>query len=160
VVVPSPACAGARAAAGGQAYGLGNFACAPGKAVVVEFAPPRCHYWGVSLANWYWECVEYATRQSSLNCAQAALDPDGRFRGVIAQQDPGVPNWLDPAGNPRGSLSARFVRADAKPEVRLQVVEAARLRELLPASTPRVTPEARQAALARRRHAALRRFRR
>lgn len=160
MVVHMPEAAGARAGAGGQAYGMGNFHCEPGQAVLVEFAPPRCHYWGVALANWYWECVEYATHQSSLNSAQAALDADGCFRGVIAHEDPGVPNWLDPGGHSRGSLTARFVRADAPPRVRLQRVEAARVRDVLPEGTPRVSPEERRAALTRRRRAVLRRYRR
>jgi hypothetical protein len=160
LVVHRPEAAGARAGAGGQAYGMGNFHCEPGQAVIVEFEPPPCHYWGLSLANWWWECIEYASRQSSLNDAQAALDSDGRLRAVIAHADPGVPNWLDPAGNERGSLTARFVRADLTPEVRLRAVPAAELRSFLPADTPQVAPAERAAALARRRHAVLRRHRR
>ena len=39
--------------------------------------------------------VDWVNRQSSLNDAQAHIDSDGRFRAVISQQDPGVPNWLD-----------------------------------------------------------------
>jgi hypothetical protein len=143
----------------GQAYGMGNFHCEPDQAVIVEFRPPRCHHWSLSLANFWWEAVEYASRQSSLNQCQVHLDADGCLRAVIAQEDPGVPNWLDPAGNRRGTLAARFLRADAAPTPALRAVPLARLRDELPPETPRVAPEARAEALARRRRAVLRRFR-
>ena len=36
---------------------------------------------------------------------------------MIAHEDPGVPNWLDPAGNRRGTLAVRFLNAEAVPAV-------------------------------------------
>jgi hypothetical protein len=159
LLVHRTADAGERAGMRGQAYGMGNFHCEPDQAVIVEFRPPRCHHWSLSLANFWWEAVEYASRQSSLNQCQVHLDADGCLRAVIAQEDPGVPNWLDPAGNRRGTLAARFLRADAAPTPALRAVPLARLRDELPPETPRVAPEARAEALARRRRAVLRRFR-
>ena len=153
LVFYSPAAAGTRAGAAGQTYGMGNFRCAADEAVIVEFTPPACHYWGVSLANTWWECVEYASRQASLNGAQSQLAPDGVFRAVIAQRDPGVANWLDPAGNERGSLTARFVRAAEQPEATLRRVPVANLAQHLPPETPRVSVAERAGALARRRRA-------
>lgn len=151
--------AGERAGTRGQAQGMGNFRCTPGEAVILELTPPRCHHWGVSLANWWWEAVEYASRQSSLNHRQARLDADGVFRAVIAHEDPGVPNWLDPGWNQRGTLAARFLLADAAPKPTLRTVPLARLRDELPPGTPRIEPAARAEALARRRRAVWRRFR-
>jgi hypothetical protein len=159
LVVHHAAAAGERAGMRGQAYGMGNFRCAPDEAVVVEFAPPRCHHFSLSLANFWWEAVEYASRQSSLNQNQARLDADGRVRAVIAHEDPGVPNWLDPAGNRRGTLAARFLLADAAPTPVLRAVPLARVRDELPPDTPRVSPAQRAESLARRRRAVLRRFR-
>jgi hypothetical protein len=138
---------------------MGNFRCAAEEAVIVELRAPRCHHWGLSLANFWWEAIEYASHQSSLNQHQARLDADGTVRAVIAQRDPGVPNWLDPAGNERGTFAARFLLADAAPDLTLRVVPLARLREELPAGTPRVDAASRAASLARRRRAVLRRFR-
>jgi hypothetical protein len=111
------------------------------------------------VANWYWEAVEYATHQSSLNGHQAALDRDGVFRAVIAHEDPGVPNWLDPAGNRQGTLTARFLNAEAVPEIGLRKLPLAELHAALPADTPAVDVAARSESLARRRHAVLARFR-
>ena len=144
----------------GQAYGMGNFACGPDEAVLVELAPPRCRHWSVSLANVFWESLDYATRQSSLNGHQARLDADGVFRGVIAHSDPGVPNWLDPAGHQRGTLAVRFLLADGEPEVRLTRLPLGELRAALPADTPRVGAEERAASLRRRHQAVLARYRR
>jgi hypothetical protein len=159
LVVHHAVAAGERAGMRGQSYGMGNFRCAPEEAVIVELRPPRCHHWGLSLANFWWEAIEYASRQSSLNQHQARLDADGCMRAVIAQRDPGVPNWLDPAGNERGTLAARFLLADAAPDLTLRVVPIERLREELPPETPRVDAASRATSLARRRRAVLRRFR-
>ena len=144
----------------GQAYGMGGFRCEPDEALVVEFAPPACRHWSVSLASWCWESIDFATRQTSLNGHQARLDADGVFRAVVAHQDPGVPNWLDTAGHRQGTLAARFLLAAAAPEVRFRVVALPDVRSVLPADTPRVAPQERAASLARRRRAALARYRR
>ena len=143
-----------------QAYALGNFRCEPGEAVLLECAPPSCHYWSVSLATWWWEAIDFATRQSSLNGHQARLDPDGVFRAVIAHQDPGVPNWLDCAGHRQGTIIARFIRAEEAPDPRLRVLPLAEVRGALPEGTPAVSPEQRAASLARRRRAVQLRYRR
>ncbi len=160
LVIHMPEDAAERSGMRGQAYGMGHFRCEPGEAVAVEFAVPRCHHWGVAVANRYWEAVEYATRQSSLNGHQARLDADGCFRGVICQQDPGVPNWLDPAGNVDGTLTARFLYAEEAPRVRFTRLPLAELRGALPTDTPQVTRKERAAVLVRRRRAVVARFRR
>lgn len=144
----------------GQAYGLGNFECDPDEAVIVEFAPPRCRQWSVSLANWYWESLDYATHQTSLNGHQAVLDADGVFRGVIAHEDPGVPNWLDTTGHRRGTIAVRFLLAESAPQPKLRRVPLERLRAELPDGTPHIDPATRASILARRRRAVWRRYRR
>ncbi len=160
LIVHRPDAAGERSGMRGLAYGLGHFACRPDEAVIVEFEVPSCRHWGVALANWYWECVEFGSRQSSINRAQATIDADGRFRGVIAHTDPGVPNWLDPGGNEEGTITARFLQADRAPVPELRRVRLAELRDALPASTPDVRPEERRERLLRRRLSVLRRYRR
>lgn len=137
-----------------QAYGMGNFRCAPDEAVVPEFTPPTPHYWSFGVGNYYWETVNWFSRQSSLNCHQADVDDDGVFRAVIAHRDPGVPNWLDTGGHTHGTLNGRLLLADAFPEPALRVVAFDSVRDHLPASTPRVTPAERSEQLRRRRTAA------
>jgi hypothetical protein len=137
----------------GLAYGFGNFHCPPGKAIILEVTPPKCHYWSFSLGNWYWESLDWSRRQTSLNTHQAVLDSDGVFRAVIAAEDPGVPNWLDPAGHTQGTIMGRYLLTDAAPEPVLRVVDHAELRSVLPDGTPQVSPADRSEQLRRRRHA-------
>ncbi len=144
----------------GQAYGMGGFACEPDEAVLIELLPPPCHHWSLSLASWYWETIDYATRQSSLNGHQARLDSDGMLRAVIAHRDPGVPNWLDPGGHRLGTVAARFLLAEAAPEVRIERLPARELRARLPGDTPQVGPDERRARLEARRRAVWARYRR
>ena len=160
LVVHLPEDAGENSGMRGQAYGMGNFQCDPGEAVVIEFEPPECHHWGVALANWYWECIDFGTRQSSLNGHQARLDPDGRFRAVIAHEDPGVPNWLDTAGNLRGTLTARFLDAASAPVPVCKRIPASQVRDHVHPETPVVKPEERARSLRDRHHSVLRRYRR
>jgi hypothetical protein len=147
----------------GQAYGMGSWWCAPDQAVVVELEPPACRMWGVSLCDRWWQSIDFANRQSSLNDSQATLGPDGRFVGVIAHDDPGVANWLDTGGHTAGTLAVRYLfpdPPDALPPLRQRVVARSALDEELPAGTPTVTPEERRAGLAARHAAVARRHRR
>jgi hypothetical protein len=142
----------------GQVYGMGPFACSPDDAVVLEFRPPRCAMWSASLCNFWWESLEAGRRQTSLNSHWARLDADGLFRGIIAHEDPGVPNWLDTEGNERGTLAVRFLFGDATPKPVLRRVKLRELREALPPDTPRVSGEERTAVLSRRNRALQRRY--
>jgi hypothetical protein len=159
MVIHKPDDAGERTGMSGQAYGMGNFLCEAGEAVVLEFELPQCHHWSVGLANYYWEAIEYASRQSSINGHQAVVDGDGVFRAVISEIDPGVPNWLDTAGHRSGTLTARFLRADRAPVPSFQVVAIDAVRAALPADTPRIDPTSRSEQLDRRRWAVWKRFR-
>ena len=155
-----PQDAGERTGMRGQAYGIGNYRCAPDEAVIVEFAVPECHHWNVALANWYWESFDYATRQTSLNGAQSRIDDDGVFRAVIAHADPGVPNWLDASGEERGTITARFLLAAEAPLPQLRAVPLSDVRAHLPKDTPEIDAAARAQVIERRRRAVWARHRR
>ena len=142
----------------GQAYGMGPFVCAEDEAVIVEFRPPACRMWGIALTNFWWESLEFGQRQSSLNSHWAELDDDGVFRGVIAQRDPGVANWLDAEGCSRGTLAVRFLFGDATPKPVLRAVPFEGLDAALPASTRRIDAAERSEILARRNRALQRRY--
>lgn len=145
----------------GQIYCQGNFRCGPDEAVIFEATPPPARHWNVSLANFYWEAVDFMTRQGSLNGNQAELDEDGVFRAVIAHRDPGVPNWLDPSGQESGTLILRFILAEEKllPPVS-RVVPFECVRSELPSSTRRVSAAERERTLRERRDALWLRYRR
>ena len=142
-----------------QVYWQGMYEFEPDEALILETPIPENHgYWNVQLNDELWNAVEFVYRQSSLNGSQVRLDADGCFRAVIAHRDPGIHNWLDPAGARTGMLIGRWYTADGSPatDVRWPVPTLAKvplkdaLRHL-PVDTARVTPEERAAQLRARR---------
>jgi hypothetical protein len=135
-----------------QAYYDGIHEIADDEALIVEFpVPTDCYYWQILVADDRFSTVDWVNRQSSLNDAQARIDPDGWFRGVVSNQDPGVHNWLDKADWPWGILQARFYRADDYPEATVTKVPVAEVLKHLPADTAVLTPDEREAQLRHRR---------
>lgn len=146
----------------GQAYGMGAWRCQPDEAVILTLEPPTCRMWGVSLCDRFWQSIDFANHQSSLNSAQATLNLDGQLVAVICQDDPGVANWLDPAGHREGTLALRYLlpEPDDLPTLRYRTVARDQLDHELPPDTPRIDPAERRIVLERRRRAVMRRYRR
>ena len=143
-----------------QVYWPAVFQFNPDEALIIETEMPRAvHYWNIQLNDPYFNALEYVYRLSSLNGATARISADGRLRAVIALEDPGVPNWLDPAGYTEGGIYGRWYDADSTPTPTIRRVPLARLREHLPRDTPHVTPAERATALRQRVRAAQRRRR-
>jgi Protein of unknown function (DUF1214) len=136
----------------------GSWEIGPDEALVVEVTPPEALYWSVALGNHWWETIDYAVHQSSLNGFQAAIDDDGAFRAVIAQRDPGVANWLDTAGHSQGPVIFRWLRASAAPVPETRLVAFDDVSDAVPEGTRMVGPEQRAASLAQRRAGVRRRF--
>ena len=143
----------------GQHYYQGLFKLEPGQVLLLETElPERVRYWNIQLSDMMWNSVDWMNRQSSLNGGQARLDGDGKFRAVIAVDDPGVPNWLDTGGHHEGAIMLRWTEASSGPAPTLRLVDLADLRSHLPPETPFVSPEERDGHLrARRRGVQLRR---
>lgn len=130
------------------------------EALLIEVTPPAALYWSVALGNHWWETIDYANHQSSLNGFQAVLDDDGAFRAVVSGRDPGVTNWLDNARHRQGPMIFRWLRADTHPVPVTRVVAFDSIGEGLPATTKRIAPEERRELIAARRAGVRRRFRR
>ncbi|HEY1827245.1 MAG TPA: DUF1214 domain-containing protein, partial [Acidimicrobiales bacterium] len=128
------------------------------EALIVEFTPPPALYWSISFGNQWWETIDYAAHQSSLNGFQARLLPDGRFVGVVAHRDPGIANWLDVADDRRGAAIVRWVRAESAPVPTTTVVPFDTVRDALPDGVPLCTPDERLDVMAARRRGVRRRF--
>ena len=92
----------------------GYWRLAPGERLEVEFTPPDCAYWNIQLANVWAESLD-TRRQVWRNNRTAPVDDDGVARFVIAADDPGDVNWLDPAGHRHGLMHIRFVDSDGHP---------------------------------------------
>jgi hypothetical protein len=159
VFVNDPARSSERGGMRDQIYCLGNFRCRRDEAVIIELLPPRAKFWSVSLANRFWQSLDYATRHSSLNAAQAELDADGRLFAVIAHDDPGIANWLDPCAHDEGTLAIRFLACEDTLEPSIRSVSRSRLAAELPAHATRITPAQRTEILALRAAGVRRRFR-
>ena len=92
-------------------YMIGSFEVAGDEALVIEVQPPQTRYWNIALETHWHETVEYLHRPTSLTLDNVTASADGKVRFVIARQDPGVPNWLDPMGNERGFMTFRWLEA-------------------------------------------------
>ncbi len=143
-----------------QIYWPAVFELDDGEALIIETDLPAVRpYWNIQLNDPYFSAVEFVYRLSSLNAATATISSDGKLRAVIALEDPGVPNWLDPAGFKQGTVYGRWYDCDSDPVPTIQRVRLARVREHLPADTPVVSPEERADQLRTRVRAAQRRRR-
>jgi hypothetical protein len=143
-----------------QAYWTAIFEFSPGEALILETDLPEVRpYWNLQINDPYFNIVEYVYRLSSTNGHFAKVSSDGKFRAVVALTDPGVPNWLDPAGFTEGALWGRWYDCSSTPKPTLKRVPFDKIRDYLPADTPHVTPEQRAEELRERVRACQRRRR-
>jgi hypothetical protein len=127
-----------------QVYWPACFQLDDDEALIIETdLPAHRPYWNIQLNDPYFNALEYVYRLSSLNGHTAQVSTDGKFRAVIALTDPGVPNWLDPAGYKEGGIYGRWFDCDTNPTPIIKRVKLAALREHLPSDTAVVTPEQR-----------------
>jgi hypothetical protein len=142
-----------------QTYYEGLFEFGEGECLLVETdVPEKVRYWQILLADQLFNTIEWEKCQSSLNGHQAQRDSDGRFRAVICNTDPGVPNWLDTAGRFRGVIQGRWYLADSAPKPVVKRMKLSELRDHIPADTPVITEaERKERLLARFRGAQFRR---
>ena len=142
----------------GQFYYEGAYDLADDEALIIESpVPDVCQYRSLILTNELFETTDWVNNHSSLNGSQAAPDSDGKLRIVVSEKDPGVKNWLDTAGNPRGVVQGRWTGCDSQPIPEVRKVKVADVAKFLPADTAMVTPEERQDIIRERRRALLER---
>ncbi|HEX5097324.1 MAG TPA: DUF1214 domain-containing protein [Acidimicrobiia bacterium] len=137
---------------------IGSFLLGPDEALVVEVEPPEGLYWSYSIGNPWWETIDYARHQSSLNGHQAEIDADGMLRVVIAHEDPGIANWLDTAGHGEGPVILRCVRTETAPVPTTRAVPFAEVANALPAGARRISPAERATVMDARARGVARRF--
>ena len=143
----------------GQYSSFGRFKLKDGEALIIERPPSDAAYQGVQLGNRWFVSLDFETRQTSLNHHQAVVDGDGAHRFVIANEDPGVHNWLDAEGRSEGMIMMRWQWGSEKPaRPTAKIVLIDELATHLPAQTPFVTAKERSEALSARRRAVQGRF--
>ncbi len=123
-LLPEHLASGARGDPNTHYYG-GYFAIEPDEALIADLVPPACEYWNLQLCNYWLESLDYWHHTVAVNHASAVQKKDGSVRVVIAQRDPGVPNWLDTAGHRRGGIFLRQVGTPTPYDPRCRVVKLA-----------------------------------
>ena len=137
-----------------QFYYDGVFDLKEDEALIVESAvPTTCKYRSLILTNALYETIDWSNNHSSLNAAQAQPDADGKLRIVISAKDPGVKNWLDTAGYPRGIMQGRWTGCDSQPIPSLTKVKVKDALKSLPEDIAKVTADERQAIIRERNRA-------
>lgn len=133
-----------------QRYFGGKLKFGADQAMIIEFtAPDPSVYWLAQMLDSYANSLEQANAQISLNQSSAVVDADGKVRLVIAEKDPGVPNWLDKGDYEENWIRIRAYKADVPP-LTVTVVPFSQVRAALPAETGVITPAERRAAMIER----------
>jgi hypothetical protein len=136
----------------GQFYYEGAYDLNDDEALIVEAkVPSKCIYRSLILTNEIYETTDWYNNHSSLNDSQGKADNDGVLRIVVSAKDPGVPNWLDTAGYPRGVVQGRWTGCESQPIPSVRKVMLTEVRNALPPGTPFVTPAQRQTQIGERR---------
>ncbi|MFL6237883.1 MAG: DUF1214 domain-containing protein [Actinomycetes bacterium] len=103
-------------AAADAAYASGTFALEPDLALVIEGRSPQCAFWNLCLWTPYLHTYNYDYERVTINSGQVDYEPDGSWQIVVADRDPGHPNWVSTAGHRRGRIWFRWFLPEHTPE--------------------------------------------
>lgn len=145
-----------------QFSSIGHYSLAEDEAMIVTVPVSEHPYQAIQIGSRWYASTDYEHHQTSLTKAQSVADPDGRFRYVISERDPGIANWLEVCGHPQGVMMLRWQHVCAElteaDGPRVEVVPFDSLPTALPhhaerqidAEDYRARIEARQVGIARR----------
>ena len=146
----------------GQYSAFGNFKLAPEQTMLIEFGDTGAPYMGIQLGNRWFVSMDYENHTSTLNMNQLGCREDeSRCYALISLEDPGVANWLDPAGHNEGLIFMRWQGLDSPPtkadQPRTRVLSPEELATYIE-NLPTVSPKERRHAVQVRRRAVHERF--
>ncbi|GAA4475147.1 DUF1214 domain-containing protein [Rhodococcus olei] len=95
-----------------QYSSVGHYELADDQAMIITVPKSDAPYQGFQLGSMWYISLDYTGHQTSLNNTQAQVDPDGMIRMVVSPRNPGVTNWIETVGHPRGILQFRWQRTD------------------------------------------------
>jgi hypothetical protein len=129
-----------------QFSSVGHYDLDDSQAMIISVPVSEAPYQGFQLGSMWYVSLDYVNHQTSLTAAQARHDPDGRIRYVVSERNPGVANWIERTGHPRGYLQLRWQRLsrDLKPSdgPEVEVVPVDLLDQRLPFyDQARISPE-------------------
>ena len=113
-------------AAADAAYAMGTFFLGPDEALVIEGRSPECVFWNLCLWTPFLHTYDYEYERVTINGGQVQYEPDGSWRIVIADRDPGHPNWVSTAGHRRGRIWFRWFlpsETPTRPSTRVVAVD-------------------------------------
>jgi hypothetical protein len=112
----------------GHQFSCGYFRLEPDDALLLRFRPGSARFWGLELANYWYETIGFGGSDSRLNDRTARREPDGSVRAVVSLAPPGALNWLDPKGHREGTLIFRWSRSsEPVPRIETRLVPRAEL---------------------------------
>lgn len=110
----------------GHRYLAGYWQVPPGKALLLEFVPPKEAYWSFVPMNYWMESLEWRFGHSVFASSyRTPRGDDGYVRLVMAEADPRLPGvqWLETLGHNEGAMALRLARyTGPMPEVRCRLV--------------------------------------
>jgi hypothetical protein len=146
-----------------QAQSFGHFSLCDDQALVITVNSGGAAYLTVPVTDDWLITTDYRDHTSSINNAQAVPDHDGNYTFVLSVPDPGIYNWIDPAGLHQGTLFLRwqdlpYPLPPPGPSASATLLPFPRLADFLPSGTPKVTPRQRERQLQARKAGYDRRF--
>lgn len=97
-----------------QFSSVGHYDLAQSQAMIITVPASDAPYQGFQLGSMWYISLDYVNHQTSLNNAQAQVDPDGMIRIVVSEGNPGITNWVETVGHPRGYVQFRWQRTSRK----------------------------------------------
>lgn len=98
------------------AYAMGSYDLQPDQALVIEGTSPPCVFWNLCLWNPFLHTYDYTYERVTINGAHVQYEPDGSWRIVVSDRDPGHPNWISTAGRSKGLIWLRWFLPDETPQ--------------------------------------------
>jgi len=87
------------------------------EALVITVNPPECASWNFQLNNYWMESLDYRYFNICVSKGNAKYETDGSIRVVVANNNPGVHNWISTCDHSEGTMCWRWYRLpeDVKP---------------------------------------------
>lgn len=93
------------------------------EALIIEVLPPSCRHWNFQLNNHWMESLDYEYCTIHVNKHSAKYNPDGSVTVVVAHENNGFDNWLNPTGHTQGTMLWRWWHAIEFPEPQCRLVK-------------------------------------
>ncbi|MET0984004.1 MAG: hypothetical protein ABW034_01225, partial [Steroidobacteraceae bacterium] len=143
------------AAVGGlvsQSAGFGRVVLADDEALIINVGHGGAGFRDIVLLNYWYITPDYSRHTSSFTNTQGIDNGDGTTTYVVSLEDPGIHNWLDPAGLHEAHLVFRWQlippdSPEGAPFIETRLVKFSELPDRLGRSVKRVTAAERQQQL-------------